>query len=896
MICYAKAVLGPGAAAEVLSSTDAAPSTNVPPGVMKDPEKPARPSARFAPHASALKVAPHGGAPRGARCGPDDASSSRRDSITDRARRTVTSIRFRRSSGLDARGCACDKPPAHRRERNSCAKALSDEQTSYQHQRLSRRSSFKDKVAEAAKAVARTSENSPGADVDLISRAAITWTLHPHSVFRLYWDYLIVALMGFTSIVLPLDFAGFRFVLGDGWLWAAQAVNVLFLTDIALNFYTGYVDMENRVLVMDPELTRRHYLRTWFSVDLVSTIPFDLIWMLMNNSSNQLRWLFKCLRLLRMCRLLRLGRITARLQIKSGLTTAMKTAIKFILFIFLVSHWYCCLFFAISGGGGPDGEVNGQGSWLDAQGLLDSGAFDQYVASIYWSIATMSTIACLQRESNPQSPGPRIQSGGDEFAYRCRYGDVTPVTSGERVFTCLVMVTGTSVYAYGITAVVSVASGALQSEREFTRQKDELNRYMRHMEMPKELQVALREYFVHYQASMDTFNEAKMLQILSPELQARITSLVNAPLIRQVPFFRTAQERCISQIVLALRPHLYVPGEMIIYSGDVGSEMYIIKSGEVQVYLEVDSSGAVSSTALVTQVKELARLTKGNFFGEMAILSGPGRRGANIRAVVYSIVYSLHRDSMASILNDFPKVKASIENTASRRERMTRAASSANLAKGGEDSDFSDPGDDDAKPPAAASKKSAPDSTGTAGAPADAPAGRPMAKVDPVGRNAEKDDASSDTEEDVEPYRVSSCAVEGEAPAAVEPSPPPSPPAASIAQSPCEIARRLDEVQVPSAPPGPRLHAPSLAHGLTPFPSTRSPSLSAGGAARQQAAARAAFLAARAVSRVERWSGGTPRAWLVPFGATARRRQPLTREGPTFGFGGKVVHSRADLW
>ena len=35
------------------------------------------------------------------------------------------------------------------------------------------------------------------------------------------------------------------------------------------------------------------------------------------------------------------------------------------------------------------------------------------------------------------------------------------------------------------------------------------------------------------QASMMTFSERKMLGVLSPALQARITSLVNAPLIRQ---------------------------------------------------------------------------------------------------------------------------------------------------------------------------------------------------------------------------------------------------------------------------------------------------------------------------------------------------------------------------
>ena len=50
-------------------------------------------------------------------------------------------------------------------------------------------------------------------------------------------------------------------------------------------------------------------------------------------------------------------------------------------------------------------------------------------------------------------------------------------------------------------------TATIQSEREFTHKKDELNRFMKQMHMPKELQHSLREYFMHYQAAMMTFNE-----------------------------------------------------------------------------------------------------------------------------------------------------------------------------------------------------------------------------------------------------------------------------------------------------------------------------------------------------------------------------------------------------
>ena len=42
-----------------------------------------------------------------------------------------------------------------------------------------------------------------------------------------------------------------------------QAINIFFFIDMILNFCTGYVDVEDRVLVMDLRSTSMHYLKSW---------------------------------------------------------------------------------------------------------------------------------------------------------------------------------------------------------------------------------------------------------------------------------------------------------------------------------------------------------------------------------------------------------------------------------------------------------------------------------------------------------------------------------------------------------------------------------------------------------------------------------------------------------
>ena len=83
--------------------------------------------------------------------------------------------------------------------------------------------------------------------------------------------------------------------------------------------------------------------------------------------------------------------------------------------------------------------------------------------------------------------------------------------------------------------------------------------------------------------------------------------LANSAMVRAVPFFRAAGERCIASILDALTQTLYVPGELIIREGDLGTSMYFVKSGAVEVFLE--RSGAT-----------LARIDRGGFFGEVALL------------------------------------------------------------------------------------------------------------------------------------------------------------------------------------------------------------------------------------------------------------------------------------
>lgn len=89
-------------------------------------------------------------------------------------------------------------------------------------------------------------------------------------------------------------------------------IDFVFLLDIVINFRTTFYDIETGDEVFDAKLTGKMYLRGRFSIDLLSTIPFDNLALIFTDSNNSVLQLFSLLKLVRISRL---GRIIERMNV-----------------------------------------------------------------------------------------------------------------------------------------------------------------------------------------------------------------------------------------------------------------------------------------------------------------------------------------------------------------------------------------------------------------------------------------------------------------------------------------------------------------------------------------------------------------------------------------------------
>lgn len=117
------------------------------------------------------------------------------------------------------------------------------------------------------------------------------------------------------------------------------------------SFRTAYVD-EDDMLVMDPLMIAKRYLKSWFAIDLLSTIPIDLIMSSVmtderNNFSDALLGLkilgvLRLIRLARIFRVLKLQRVAQLLDDELLLNVALMKILKLIIPIAFLAHFLGC--------------------------------------------------------------------------------------------------------------------------------------------------------------------------------------------------------------------------------------------------------------------------------------------------------------------------------------------------------------------------------------------------------------------------------------------------------------------------------------------------------------------------------------------------------------------------
>ncbi len=154
----------------------------------------------------------------------------------------------------------------------------------------------------------------------------------------------------------------------------------------------------------------------------------------------------------------------------------------------------------------------------------------------------------------------------------------------------------------------------------------------------------------------------EVLNDLERELETRRRGLERPPrldlrldlptLVAAVPLFAGLPPERIKEIAWRLKARLVLPGEHVVRKGEKGDAMFFIASGAVEVH--------------APGLAEPVRLGTGDFFGEMALLTG-ARRNADVQALGYCQILTLHERDFRRLTRRHPDLKTHIEAVAEAR-------------------------------------------------------------------------------------------------------------------------------------------------------------------------------------------------------------------------------------
>ncbi|XP_043097846.1 potassium voltage-gated channel subfamily H member 7 isoform X2 [Puntigrus tetrazona] len=491
------------------------------------------------------------------------------------------------------------------------------------------------------------------------------FTILHYSPFKAVWDWLILLLVIYTAVFTPYSAA---FLLNDveeqkrrecGYSCSPLnvvdlIVDIMFIVDILINFRTTYVNA-NEEVVSHPVKIAVHYFKGWFFIDMVAAIPFDLL--IFEGGSEETTTLIG---LLKTARLLRLVRVARKLDRYSEYGAAV---LMLLMCIFaLIAHWLACIWYAI--GNVEKHYLEHTIGWLDNLAIsigkqyngtdLSSGPSikDKYVTALYFTFSSLTSVG---------------------------FGNVSPNTNSEKIFSICVMLIGSLMYAsiFGnVSAIIQrLYSGTARYHLQMLRVKE----FIRFHQIPNPLRQRLEEYFQHAW----TYTNGIDMNMGFPEcLQADICLHLNKSLLQSCKAFRGATKGCLRALAMRFKTTHAPPGDTLVHCGDVLTALYFVARGSIEI-LRDDIVVAI--------------LGKNDIFGEMIHLyAKPGKANADVRALSYCDLHTIYREDLLEVLEMYPEFSdyflSNLELTFNLRDENAKGATASqrNLYTATSDSDTED--------------------------------------------------------------------------------------------------------------------------------------------------------------------------------------------------------------
>uniref|UniRef100_A0A8C1SDM9 Voltage-gated delayed rectifier potassium channel KCNH4 n=1 Tax=Cyprinus carpio TaxID=7962 RepID=A0A8C1SDM9_CYPCA len=443
------------------------------------------------------------------------------------------------------------------------------------------------------------------------------------STFKAGWDWLILLATFYVAVTVPYNVC----FIGDQDLTRSTtvtdiAVEILFIIDIVFSFRTTYVSKSGQV-IFDARQICIHYMTTWFIIDLVAALPFDLLYAFKVS-------VVSVVHLLKTVRLLRLLRLLQKMDRYSQHSTVVLTLLMSM--FALLAHWMACIWYII---GKKEVESNADTwdiGWLHELGKRLESPYDEvsmeavnrtlssgpslrsiYIAALYFTLSSLTSVG---------------------------FGNVSANTDAEKIFSICTMLIGALMHALvfgNVTAIIQRMYSRWSSYH--TRTKD-LKDFIRVHHLPQSLKQRMLEYFQTTWSVNNGIDSNELLKDFPDELRSDIAMHLNKEIL-ELSVFSSLSHGCLRSLSLHIKTSFCAPGEYLLRQGDALQALFFVCSGSMEVLKD----------SMV-----LAILGKGDLIGaNMSVDDRVIKTNADVKALTYCDLQCINLRGLYEVLDLYPE-------------------------------------------------------------------------------------------------------------------------------------------------------------------------------------------------------------------------------------------------
>ncbi|XP_071956713.1 uncharacterized protein [Antedon mediterranea] len=491
--------------------------------------------------------------------------------------------------------------------------------------------------------------------IESVKRTFSKCILMPNSRFAKYWERLVLLLTLIIVMVYPYVASFSASKVRSSSLQNTGSIPLLtccYIMDFIL-FCDIFVRLRTAVVTpngtyKDFKSIRDHYVNSWgFVVDVLAVLPLDLICLYTQDTDDRTIALYR----LRLNRLVKYWRILDYFKnLEKDLNVKIGTirVFKFVINISLLSHWSACFWYIVACITGmcrkdlcpssdglqfvltDPGDSCNEGTWVDQ--VNATSPFEEYVSALYWAAATMTSTG---------------------------YGDISAHTTVARFISVVAMLVGLLLYGYCLSSIAATLANSDAPRVGFQEKLFAVQEFMKDHGLSNDLTNRVINYLslVFRKHRGEAMPGGELLMHDMPiRLQQDVAFEDAKNTIGQVPLFQDCDEAFIRMLALQTHAYLFTPGDVIVYEGDMGREMYFIRRGTCEI-MSKDMTRVVST------------IGPGHYFGEVGLIFGDYRT-ATVRAASYCEVLMLQRPALDEVLDHFPLIAKQFKEAAENKNHL----------------------------------------------------------------------------------------------------------------------------------------------------------------------------------------------------------------------------------